>query len=170
MSNSTSQFDWTNARLGVVGFGNMGSAIILGALDAGLLGPSRISAFDKYASALAEFPGMAFDSISGIASDVDVLLVAVKPYQIEAVLAEVAASDNPPSVVISVAAGVSLATLNNIERGVADPRSSTLGAIERALDGAGVEIGALTPEEIAAAGDLISGYSAVGAGGAGAAA
>ena len=36
------------------------------------------------------------------------------------------------------AAGVSLATLNNIERGVADPRSSTLGAIERALDAAGV--------------------------------
>ena len=39
---------------------------------------------------------------------------------------------------LAAAAGVSLATLNNIERGVADPRSSTLGAIERALDAAGV--------------------------------
>jgi transcriptional regulator with XRE-family HTH domain len=36
-------------------------------------------------------------------------------------------------------AGISLATLNNIERGVGDPRTSTLEAIERALSGAGIE-------------------------------
>ncbi len=41
---------------------------------------------------------------------------------------------------LAAAAGVSLATLNNIERGVADPRSSTLSAIERALNNAGVDI------------------------------
>lgn len=40
---------------------------------------------------------------------------------------------------LAKAAGVSLATLNNIERGVGDPRSSTLQAIERALKTAGVE-------------------------------
>lgn len=39
------------------------------------------------------------------------------------------------------AAGISLATLNNIERGVADPRSSTLAAIERALATVGIEVG-----------------------------
>ncbi|UCH73008.1 MAG: helix-turn-helix transcriptional regulator [Rhodospirillales bacterium] len=38
------------------------------------------------------------------------------------------------------AAGISLATLNNIERGVADPRSSTLAAIERALGTVGIEV------------------------------
>jgi len=36
-------------------------------------------------------------------------------------------------------AGISLATLNNIERGVGDSRTSTLEAIERALAGAGIE-------------------------------
>lgn len=36
------------------------------------------------------------------------------------------------------AAGVALATLNNIERGVGDPRTSTLSAIERCLHDAGV--------------------------------
>ncbi|MDW3207588.1 MAG: helix-turn-helix transcriptional regulator [Alphaproteobacteria bacterium] len=41
---------------------------------------------------------------------------------------------------LAKAAGVSLATLNNIERGVGDPRASTLEAIERALFGAGVEV------------------------------
>ena len=41
---------------------------------------------------------------------------------------------------LAAAAGISLATLNNIERGIADPRSSTLEAIERALREAGVEV------------------------------
>lgn len=37
------------------------------------------------------------------------------------------------------AAKVSLATLNNIERQVTDPRMSTLTAIKQALEAAGVE-------------------------------
>lgn len=41
---------------------------------------------------------------------------------------------------LAKAAGISLATLNNIERGVGDPRSSTLRAIESALNQAGVII------------------------------
>lgn len=41
---------------------------------------------------------------------------------------------------LAKAAGISLATLNNIERGVGDPRSSTLEAIERALGEAGVTL------------------------------
>lgn len=41
---------------------------------------------------------------------------------------------------LAKASGISLATLNNIERGVGDPRSSTLQAIERALKTAGVEV------------------------------
>lgn len=42
---------------------------------------------------------------------------------------------------LAKSAGISLATLNNIERGVADPRSSTLAAIERALGTVGIEVG-----------------------------
>lgn len=41
---------------------------------------------------------------------------------------------------LAKAAGISLATLNNIERGVGDPRASTLRAIEEALHQAGVII------------------------------
>ncbi|MBE90147.1 MAG: hypothetical protein CMM76_12010 [Rhodospirillaceae bacterium] len=41
---------------------------------------------------------------------------------------------------LAKASGISLATLNNIERGVGDPRASTLDAIESALQDAGVEI------------------------------
>ena len=41
---------------------------------------------------------------------------------------------------LAKAAGVSLATLNNIERGLGDPRASTLESIQRALEAAGVTI------------------------------
>lgn len=41
---------------------------------------------------------------------------------------------------LAKAAGISLATLNNIERGIGDPRASTLDAVERALFQAGVEV------------------------------
>ncbi|MGF1626719.1 MAG: helix-turn-helix domain-containing protein [Alphaproteobacteria bacterium] len=41
---------------------------------------------------------------------------------------------------LAKSAGVSLATLNNIERGIGDPRASTLRAIEAALNQAGVMI------------------------------
>ncbi|HAT34225.1 MAG TPA: hypothetical protein DCS82_00795 [Rhodospirillaceae bacterium] len=43
---------------------------------------------------------------------------------------------------LAKASGISLATLNNIERGVGDPRASTLDAIETALQDAGVEMNA----------------------------
>lgn len=40
---------------------------------------------------------------------------------------------------LAAAAGISTTALNNIERGAADPKASTLGAIEKALRSAGVE-------------------------------
>lgn len=37
------------------------------------------------------------------------------------------------------AAGISATALNNIERGAADPKASTLNAIRRALEAAGIQ-------------------------------
>ncbi len=58
----------------------------------------------------------------------------MSPSQIRAARALIGAKQSD----LARAAGVSLATLNNIERGVGDPRSSTLERIETALVGAGV--------------------------------
>jgi len=41
---------------------------------------------------------------------------------------------------LAKASGISLATMNNIERGIGDPRASTLGAIESALNDSGIII------------------------------
>jgi transcriptional regulator with XRE-family HTH domain len=40
---------------------------------------------------------------------------------------------------LATACGLSLTALNNIETGKADPRASTLKAIQAALEGAGIE-------------------------------
>ena len=40
---------------------------------------------------------------------------------------------------LALAAGISTTALNNIERSAADPKTSTLSAIRRALESAGVE-------------------------------
>ena len=40
---------------------------------------------------------------------------------------------------LAASAGLSTTALNNIEREAADPKASTLAAIQRALEGAGVE-------------------------------
>jgi transcriptional regulator with XRE-family HTH domain len=59
----------------------------------------------------------------------------IAPHQIRAARAMLGMKQSE----LSEAAGVSLATLNNIERDVSDPRASTLAAIQRALEAAGVE-------------------------------
>lgn len=61
--------------------------------------------------------------------------MAVTPSQLRAARALIGAKQSD----LAKAAGISLATLNNIERGVGDPRTSTLVAIVQALAGAGVE-------------------------------
>lgn len=39
---------------------------------------------------------------------------------------------------LAAAAGISTTALNNIERGAADPKASTLGAIQKALETEGI--------------------------------
>jgi transcriptional regulator with XRE-family HTH domain len=58
----------------------------------------------------------------------------IKAFQIRAARGLV----NMTQAELAAAAGLSVATLNNIEREVADPRASTLEAIQRALETRGV--------------------------------
>ncbi|MDX1736672.1 MAG: helix-turn-helix domain-containing protein [Alphaproteobacteria bacterium] len=59
----------------------------------------------------------------------------ISPEQIRAARAIINAKQSE----LAEAAGISLATLNNIERGLGDPRTSTLQAIHDALGKAGIE-------------------------------
>ena len=99
-------------RIAVIGVGNMGEALVRGILRAGLVPPQSLVVCDaraEVAQALAReldvVPAPLPDAVRGA----DVVLLAVKPQGMAAVLAAVELDDG--AVVLSVAAGVSIATL-----------------------------------------------------------
>lgn len=103
-------------RVGVLGVGAMGSALVKGWLQAGLLQPQQIRAYDvatKHLGTVCEQLGIrAAESEADAAMEADLLLVAVKPYDVQQALESAFANvpDGPP-LVLSIAAGVPLAKL-----------------------------------------------------------
>lgn len=95
-------------KLGFIGIGKMGGAIIKGIN--GKLGNTAVFAYDKDAKKLADlrnYGATASGSIVDIAHKCDYLLLAVKPQQLDEVLAEVKKADNENLVIISICAGIS---------------------------------------------------------------
>ena len=118
-------------RLVIVGGGNMGAALVGGLIDAGWAAPGDLAIVEVYAprrTALEEmFPGVhvGADPVGAHGA-----LVAVKPNDVPA--AVTAAVGAGASRVLSIAAGVSLATLDGAAgRGVAVIRRSSDAARRR---------------------------------------
>ena len=102
-------------RIGVIGVGNMGSALIGGLLEAGLLKPDQIWAADVDDERLAKSQqrwGIAISEENReVASKTDVVLLAVKPQIMGRVLEEMAGFMEARHLVISIAAGVTTHTI-----------------------------------------------------------
>lgn len=95
-------------KLGFVGVGNMGGAIIKGIN--GKLGNTAVFAYDTNPEKLANlrnYGATASSSIKDIAHKCDYLLLAVKPQQLDEVLKEVKSAANENLVIISICAGIS---------------------------------------------------------------
>jgi pyrroline-5-carboxylate reductase len=105
-----------NLKMGFIGGGNMGEAMIRGLLAASLLTPDQIHVFD------VSIPRMDYlDTTYGIQRSADVaalakasqlLVLAVKPQTMPTVLNELQANVSHHPLVISIAAGISIATLS----------------------------------------------------------
>ncbi|MDH7568551.1 MAG: pyrroline-5-carboxylate reductase, partial [Armatimonadota bacterium] len=131
--------------IAVVGAGFMGEALLRGILAAGLYRPDEVVASDVNASRLQELCGeLGFRTApdnSAAARAAAVVLLAVKPQVLPGVLAEVRNAIGPGQLVISIAAGVSLATLEEgLSPGVAVVRAmpnmpATVGAGVTAIAG-----------------------------------
>lgn len=102
-------------RIGILGAGKMACALATAWRDAGLI------ATDSPGTCLSETSRGRFADLTGlpassdnrqVARDCDVLLLAVKPHIVPTVLAEVRGEVGKRHLLISVAAGVSLAALN----------------------------------------------------------
>ena len=102
-------------RVGFLGAGNMGDAIIKGIIAAGLVPPDHVLASDARGDRLAQMTGQykirgCPDNVT-LVRDADVIVLAVKPQTMASVAKEIAEAVDDAKLLISVAAGVSTARL-----------------------------------------------------------
>jgi pyrroline-5-carboxylate reductase len=97
-------------ELGIIGAGQMAEAIVRGLLRSGLYRPEQLIAADVSDARRQLFSGelgiRAVTDNADAARDAKVLLLSVKPYQMQEVLAGIGAVLRPDTLVVSIAAGV----------------------------------------------------------------
>jgi len=103
-------------KLGIIGCGKMGTALIQGAIRAGVVASADVIGCDpseKSREAFAAATGARVGtSVGDVASACDVILLCTKPLDVSEALGDAAkAAGRAPRLVISIAAGVTLAAL-----------------------------------------------------------
>ena len=97
-------------RIAIIGVGNMGEALVGGIVKTGLLDPARIAAFDadrERLKAISEkWKITAANDNTEAVRESDVIVLAVKPKTIPAVLNEIRSVVAPRQMMLSIAAGV----------------------------------------------------------------
>ena len=105
-----------NRTIGFIGAGQMARALASGFINANLVKPSNVVASDAYASATAAFVEAvkgttAAGSNRELVAAADVVVLSVKPQNMATVMADIRPDLNADKLVISIAAGCTLATL-----------------------------------------------------------
>jgi pyrroline-5-carboxylate reductase len=102
-------------RVAFVGGGNMGEALIRGLLDAGVVPPDLITATEVRADRAAQIGKQFGITVHAdnprLVREADVVILAVKPQIMGVILAEIAPAVTSRHLLISIAAGVSTATI-----------------------------------------------------------
>jgi len=104
----------STTRLASIGAGFMGEALIRGALDAGVFAPGEVCVSDPVPQRLEVFAALGVRTTGDNAAAVrgaETVLLAVKPQVLPRVLEALAPHLSPGQLLLSIAAGVSLATL-----------------------------------------------------------
>jgi pyrroline-5-carboxylate reductase len=109
-------------RIGIIGAGAMGSALARGLVHAETVPASSILVSDPHAQHLANLGSSSgvktTESNARVAKYTDVIVLAVKPQTVGGVLKEIREILQPNQLLISIAAGVRISTLEN---GLANP-------------------------------------------------
>lgn len=105
-------------KLGVIGCGKMGTALIQGAIGAGVVVAADVLGCDPYEKSRAAFASATGAKVScelaELALGCEVILLCTKPLDVAAALADAAKmAGNEPRLVVSIAAGVTLASLES---------------------------------------------------------
>jgi pyrroline-5-carboxylate reductase len=106
-----------NRRLGIIGTGRMGSALIRGLTKAGLLAPGEIIASDVNQKTLDQLKKETGIQVTAdntlVVKSSEMILLALKPDLIRPVLREVRGALSREHLVISIAAGVPIKTIED---------------------------------------------------------
>ena len=101
--------------VGFIGLGNMAKAMIGGILAKGLMGPNEIigtAATEETRLKIANKYGIQVrDSNEAVAKEADIVILAVKPQYLKVVIADIMDSIDESKVVVSIAAGKTIAWL-----------------------------------------------------------
>jgi pyrroline-5-carboxylate reductase len=111
--------DSSTLRLGVIGFGNMGKAIVSGALAARVVDVGNVVVYDTAGSARDDARALGLSVLSSdaeVCEVSDVLLLAVKPQQLESAL-EQCTSAVDGKAIMSIVAGVASASIRLLAQG-----------------------------------------------------
>jgi pyrroline-5-carboxylate reductase len=112
----------TSKKIGIIGGGNMGTALLKGLLQSGQFDANQLMVSDISQQRLQylhnTYKVSTFTRNEEVATGSDVLILAVKPQQVEDILGQISAHIEHLPLLISVAAGVDIAT---IEKGLGKP-------------------------------------------------
>lgn len=107
-----------NPRIGFLGAGKMATALAKGWIDAGAFSADEIVAADPSSAARSGFQNAtgakAQTNNRKVVESADTIVLAVKPQLVHDVLSEVAESFSGKHLLLSIAAGISLATLKEL--------------------------------------------------------
>lgn len=102
-------------ELGIIGAGNMAEAIVRGVLGAGVFMPSQLIAADVSASRRELFTGQlqvrTVQESREVARSSRILLLCVKPFHVQPLLADLQTDLPPHALLISIAAGIATARI-----------------------------------------------------------
>ena len=105
-----------NKTIGIIGGGNMGSAIINGIRKSNIVEDASISTSDRDQKALQTLKGDSLMIITSdnleVASSADILFLAVKPQIYPTVLTEIKGKIRPNATIVSIAAGLTIDYIN----------------------------------------------------------
>ena len=103
-------------KIGVIGAGKMGGALIKIILDKNLVLPRDLFICEKVEERLNPFlqRGVRGCSVEELSEQVDVIIIAVKPYDVKPVLESLRGRLNPSQMVVSVVAGVTISFISRI--------------------------------------------------------
>ncbi|SUG16493.1 pyrroline-5-carboxylate reductase [Salmonella enterica subsp. arizonae] len=123
-------------KIGFIGCGNMGKAILGGLIASGQVLPGQIWVYtpspDKVAALHDQYGINAAQNAQEVAQIADIVFGAVKPGIMVKVLSEISSSLNKDSLVVSIAAGV---TLDQLARALGHDRKNYSRHAEYAIAG-----------------------------------